>query len=141
MIEAEHEHLKRYRGLAYKNTVKTIKELSKNNRLFIVSNCQKGYIELFLDSYDLHEYFVDYMCWGDTFNMKGITLKELIERNNINNTCYVGDTSGDKSAAGYAGIPFIYAKYGFGYVEDYNYSIDDISEVIDLLESGVVNEY
>ncbi len=134
LIEAEHEHLSRYRGLAYKNTVSTIKELSKDNRLFIVSNCQKGYIELFLDSYDLNDCFEDFMCWGDTLSFKGITLEQLIERNGIKNTCYVGDTSGDKSAADYVGIPFIYARYGFGYVEDYSHSIDDISEVKDVVK-------
>ncbi len=141
LIEKEHEYLRRHRGLAYKNTVSTIKELSKNNRLFIVSNCQKGYIELFLDSYDLRDYIVDFMCWGDTLSMKGITLEKIMERNDIKNTCYIGDTSGDKSAADYAGIPFIYAAYGFGYVEDYVYRIDDIKEVIGLLDKGVLDVF
>lgn len=34
---------------------------------------------------------------------------------------YVGDTEGDLKAARYARIPFIYAKYGFGQVSQYQY--------------------
>ncbi len=134
MIETEHEHLKRYRGLAFKNTVDTIKELSKKHRLFIVSNCQKGYIDIFLDSYNLRDYFVDYMCWGDTLTIKGITIKMLMQRNSIKNACYIGDTRGDMKAASYAGIPFIYATYGFGEAESYEKRIDDISEVLDIFK-------
>ncbi len=141
LIEKEHEYLKRQKGVAYKNTVRTIKELSKKNRLFIVSNCQKGYIELFLDSYDLRDYFEDFMCWGDTLSFKGITLKKIMEKNEIGPTCYVGDTSGDKSAADYADIPFIYARYGFGHVDSYAHAIDDIEEVIDLSNRGVLGDF
>jgi phosphoglycolate phosphatase len=31
---------------------------------------------------------------------------------------YVGDTTGDRDSAAKAGVPFIYANYGFGKVDD-----------------------
>jgi phosphoglycolate phosphatase len=34
--------------------------------------------------------------------------------NNIKFAVYIGDTEGDEKAARFAGIPFIYAEYGFG---------------------------
>ena len=34
-----------------------------------------------------------------------------------NETIYVGDTAGDKEAAQFAGIKFLYAAYGFGNLE------------------------
>ena len=40
------------------------------------------------------------------------------ERNIPGSTCYVGDTAGDQKAAKWAGIPFIYASYGFGQVDE-----------------------
>ena len=37
-----------------------------------------------------------------------------MERNNIKSAVYIGDTDGDEKAARFAGIPFVYAEYGFG---------------------------
>ena len=54
-----------------------------------------------------------------------------MERNHIKNAIYVGDTMSDKTAADFAGIPFCFASYGFGEVEEYDYKLDDI---VDLLE-------
>lgn len=129
MIEYEENYLKKYKIGIYKNTTETIKKLSDEYRLFIVSNCQKGYIDIFLDLYDLRRFFVDYLCWGDTETIKGKTIRMLMEKNKSKKSCYVGDTTGDKEAAFYAGIPFIYAKYGFGDVKEYDYCIDDISDL------------
>ena len=50
----------------------------------------------------------------------------------MKNPIYVGDTKGDMEASYYAGIPFVYASYGFGKVESFDYKINDISELLDL---------
>ncbi len=134
MMEYEDIYLKKYKIGIYKNTIETINFLSDKYGLFIVSNCQKGYIDVFLDLYDLRKYFVDYLCWGDTKTIKGKTIKTLMDKNNITNACYVGDTKGDKEAALCAEIPFIYAKYGFGDVKEYEYCIDDISVLKTIIE-------
>lgn len=39
-----------------------------------------------------------------------------MKRNHIESAVYVGDTEGDQAA----GIPFVYAAYGFGDVEGYD---------------------
>ncbi len=131
LIDSEQKYIEKDKctDAIFVNTIETIKRLSKNHRLFIVSNCQKGYIDLFLDKYDLRAFFVDYLCWGDTETIKGKTIKILMEKNELTKACYVGDTSGDKEAALYAKIPFVYATYGFGEVQEYDYFIDDISEL------------
>ena len=52
---------------------------------------------------------------------------------------YVGDTVSDSVGARFAGIPFIYAKYGFGEengrgkTDDYDKSISDISELCEII--------
>jgi histidinol phosphatase-like enzyme len=43
---------------------------------------------------------------------------------------YVGDTAGDQKAAKAAGIPFVYARYGFGEVEEYDFAIDSFEEIL-----------
>lgn len=91
-----------------------LSDLAKNRRLFIVSNCQKGYIEAFLTFSGFGRYFTDHMCWGDTLKPKSFTIRELMTRNGCTDAAYVGDTQGDCDASYDAGIPFIHAAYGFG---------------------------
>jgi len=43
---------------------------------------------------------------------------------------YVGDTLGDAEAAKKAGLPFIWARYGFGDVKEYDDLIDSPLELI-----------
>lgn len=127
------ENLLKNGGTLYNNMVETVQELSKYSSLYIVSNCVEGYIESFLKSSNLSNYFKDYESNGKTGLSKGENIKLIIERNHIKNAIYVGDTISDKKAADYANIPFVYASYGFGDVKQYDYKINQISEIIDML--------
>ena len=62
----ENEYLRENGGHIYKNTINTIKYLSNKYDLYIVSNCQSGYIEAFLCHYSMEKYFKDYECSGNT---------------------------------------------------------------------------
>ena len=126
------ENLLKEGGTLYPNTRETIINLSKKYKLYIVSNCVKGYIESFLNTSGLKDYFDDYESYGNTLLSKGENIKLVIERNNLKNPIYVGDTSGDMEGAKIAGIPFVYASYGFGDVESFDYKIDDISELLNI---------
>ncbi len=119
-------------GTLYPNTRDTIIKLSKKYKLYIVSNCVKGYIESFLNTSGLKDYFSDYESYGNTLLSKGENIKLVIDRNNLKNPIYVGDTKGDMEASNYAGIPFVYAAYGFGKVEGFDYKINDISELLNI---------
>ena len=126
------ENLLKEGGTLYPNTRDTIIKLSKKYKLYIVSNCVKGYIESFLNTSGLKDYFSDYESYGNTLLSKGENIKLVIDRNNLKNPIYVGDTKGDMEASNYAGIPFVYAAYGFGKVEVFDYKINDISELLNL---------
>jgi phosphoglycolate phosphatase len=121
------------RALLYDKLEETLEELSKKYKLFIVSNCQCGYIESFFESHKLNDYFVDYECSGKTGLTKGENIKLIIKRNNLVKPVYVGDTERDLKAARFAGIPFIYARYGFGEVKEYDYVIDSFDELLNLI--------
>lgn len=123
------ENLLKEGGTLYPNTRETIINLSRKYKLYIVSNCVKGYIESFLNTSGLKAYFDDYESYGNTLLSKGENIKLVIERNNLKNPIYVGDTKGDMEASYYAGIPFVYATYGFGKVESFDYKINDISQL------------
>lgn len=47
-------------------------------------------------------------------------------------TVYVGDTNGNAESAKVAEIPLVYARYGFGNVEEYDYVIDSFEELLTL---------
>ena len=88
----ENEYLSKYGSKIYENTINTIKILYENYNLYIVSNCQAGYIEAFLNYYNLKRYFKDYESSGNTGKDKEFNIKEILERNNIKDAVYVGDT-------------------------------------------------
>ena len=124
------ENLLKNGGTLYQKLKHTIIELSREYKLYIVSNCVEGYIESFLKTSGLEKYFCDYECNGKTGLSKGENIKLVIDRNGLKKSVYVGDTISDKEAADYAGVPFVYAAYGFGMVESYDYKIDDISDLL-----------
>lgn len=107
------------RDLSYPGMRTCMEELAETYRLYIVSNCQCGYIELVMEKNQIGHLIRDFECFGNTGTSKGETIRILMERNHIavSDAVYIGDTQGDYEAASMAGIPFIFAEYGFGKVE------------------------
>jgi len=133
--EDEKNYLAANGGVLYPELEKTLSALSENHRLFIVSNCQNGYIEAFFEYYSLERYFTDYLCWGDTRRLKGETLKIIMKKNHCASAAYVGDTQGDFDAARIAGIPFVHAAYGFGRLSaEPDASAASVSELVKIFE-------
>jgi phosphoglycolate phosphatase len=119
-------------NLLFPGVKETLEKLSEKCRLFIVSNCQSGYIELFMEKAGVEKYITDYECFGDTLKSKGENIKLVMERNNLEDAIYVGDTQGDYEATVLAGVPFVFAKYGFGKPEGYYLAIDEFKELLNL---------
>jgi phosphoglycolate phosphatase len=105
--------------IEYDHVVETIQSMAKTRRLFIVSNCQKGYIELVMEKMGITSYISDYECFGNTGNRKSLNIIDIVKRNSIAHPVYVGDTQGDCDACKEATVPFIWASYGFGNVNSY----------------------
>lgn len=133
-FQKEIQNLLKYGGRLYPGTKSTIQKLAKQFKLYIVSNCIEGYIESFFDTTGLGEYFSDFESHGRTGLSKGENIKLVMERNQIEQAIYVGDTISDKVAASQAGIPFAYASYGFGQVEEYDYYLNQIEDLLHLVK-------
>jgi len=101
-------------GELYPGVVEGLHALRERYPLFIVSNCQAGYIENFLALSGLGELFTDFECIGNTGQRKPENLRRVIERNGLRNPVMVGDTTGDEEAARLCGVPFAFVSYGFG---------------------------
>ena len=132
----ENEWLPVRGGILYDGVPETLARLKADGyRLFIVSNCQSGYIEAFLTAHGLTELFEDIECTGNTGFCKAENIRLVIERNGLDSPVFVGDTISDGSAARTAGIPFVYAKYGFGELckrgrtGDYDEAIENFKEM------------
>jgi len=101
-------------GALYPGVEDGLARLSGCLPLFIVSNCQSGYIEAFLGRNGLRTRFVDFECWGNTGLSKGGNLARIIERNRLRAPIMVGDAPGDQAAARECAIPFAHVTWGFG---------------------------
>lgn len=131
--EAENDYLLSHGGLLYKKAEQTLKELkAMGYHLYIVSNCQDGYIQTFLKCTSLAPLFDDIEMWGRTGLQKGDNIRLVIERNHIDNAIYLGDTQGDFDACKVADVPFVFAKYGMGNAQNPPYSIEKLYDITTL---------
>lgn len=114
--DAEHAALRKQCAPLYEGLEETLQILSQSYPLFIVSNCQAGYIEVFLEATGFGHYFKGHLCPGDTGKDKAGNISQIIKDHQLKTPVYVGDTMGDYESCQKAGIPFIFASYGFGSV-------------------------
>ncbi len=132
-LEEEHRYLRQVGGKVYPHVEETLATLADRCPLFIASNCEQGYIENFLELTGYGKYFRDHISFGDTNQRKGPNTRLLMERHGLKQPIFVGDAGVDRRAAAYVGIPFVWARYGFGQLEPFDYVIDDIRELLPLL--------
>lgn len=125
----EQKYLIEHGANMYDGVMETFDELKKDYALAIVSNCQSGYLNAFLTHYYLKDVFTDYECAGSSPLPKGENIRLLFERNGFEKALYVGDTKSDENAAKEAGLPFVYASYGFGEVDNYVAKINSFEEI------------
>jgi phosphoglycolate phosphatase len=115
--KSELETLHTKGGELYPSLDETLGYLARRYKLFIVSNCQSGYIEVFLKLSNVGHYFSGHQCYGTKGNPKAENIKDIVNDYELRAPVYIGDTMGDYDSATKAGVPFIFADYGFGKVE------------------------
>ena len=132
----EQEALKEnHEDISYPAVRDTIKALAQKFRLYIVSNCQSGYIELTMEKNKIADFISDHECYGDTGMGKADNLRLLVRRNGIKAPVYVGDTQGDADACREAGVKFVWAGYGFGSVQEFAAKINRFDQLLDLFQN------
>lgn len=118
-----------YGAKLYPDMVETLRELSKDYRVMIASNCVCGYIEGFLRYSGLSDAVCDFAHPGVTGLPKAGNIRLLMERNGIDRALMVGDTILDYEAAVGADVPFVFAAYGFGQVPQAEWRIRGLHEL------------
>lgn len=113
-IQEENAYIAEHGGFLYPGVEQMLRTLSAEMPLFIVSNCDHGYIEAFLSYFQLEKYFTATICNGDSPIGKAANIARVLREHSLSRPVYIGDTQWDEEAANAAACPFIHAAYGFG---------------------------
>ena len=135
--DIENEWLAVHHAALYDGVLNTLKTLSAKMPLFIVSNCQGGYIEVMKETTGLTPYITDHLCPDDTGHAKASNIRAIVEKHNLKSPIYVGDTQGDLNASREAGVKFVFASYGFGQVDSYDGVIEKPEDLLTLSETDI----
>lgn len=127
----ENEYVREHGGILFDNVKDVLSALHEKYFVGIVSNCQSGYIEAFLEHYNLGKFVDAARSFGDFHKEKAQNIKDVIEENEIEKAIYVGDIYNDCLSAQAAGVPFVLARYGFAPFE-YETGIDSLEEIIQI---------
>ena len=127
--DEENAYLERTGGTLYPGLEETLATLSARWPLYVVSNCQEGYIEAFYAAHGLGHYFAGSENAGHTGLPKWDNISLVARREGLSRVLYVGDTEMDCDAAHRAVVPFIHARYGFGRAPEADYTIDALAEL------------
>lgn len=138
-MERENRYLEENEcAIGYPGIREAVEALARNHRLFIVSNSQCGYPELCIEKLGLGEFIQGHMCFGDTGTSKGKTIRTLMAKYGIESAIYVGDTQGDYEATLEAGVPFLWAAYGFDTPAGFTLRADCPADLVKLEREGLL---
>ncbi len=137
-FDAETEVLKQSGAILYDGVPALLSALHERYFVAVVSNSQDGYVQAFLDYYDLWNYVDDIEMAGRTGLPKGDNIGLVLDRAGIEraDALYVGDTQGDLEAADQAGIGFVYAAYGFGKIARKAVAAENPEQLLPLIETA-----
>ncbi len=116
-------------GKLYDGVKEGLHRLAEKYPLFILSNCAKGIIRLFIDWAGINEHITDELAHGVNFLPKQHNIKLLAEKHHLKNPVYIGDTQGDSEQSRLAGVPFVFVSYGFGQTENYDLKFNDFKSL------------
>jgi len=135
-MEEDNRVVARLGGVLYPGVEEGLPRLAQRYPLFIVSNCQAGYIEAFLNWTGWSAMFHDFECWGNTGQPKAVNTARVMERNGLSAPLFIGDTEGDSRAARSCGLRFAHVGYGFGRCDDFDLAVESFPELVSRMLEG-----
>jgi phosphoglycolate phosphatase len=130
-----HELLPACGGILYDGVKEGLQQLATKYKLFILSNCAKGIIRLFIDWAGIDDHITDELAYGINLMPKHHNIGLLAEKHSLKHPVYIGDTAGDGEQTRLAGIPFVFVSYGFGDTDDYDFRFDDFKSLTEYFMS------
>jgi len=132
--DCERASVERDGGTFYDGALEAVSRLAREFAVFLVSNCQEWYLELFLGFSGLGPLLSGVDCHGRSGLPKSEMLSQMKRARSLTAPVYVGDTASDEAAARTAGITHIHASWGFGQPEGDPLIVDSFAALLALLE-------
>lgn len=127
----EAEMMPQLGGRLYPGVRSTLEKLSGTHKLFMVSNCDASGLPNFYHFTGLGPLFTDGLSFGMTKQGKSANIHVLVSLYNLEHPLYVGDVRQDCLDAHAAGVPFVWASYGFGTdVAEADYRLRTIEDLL-----------
>lgn len=133
----EEAAIKQQGGKFYGSLPETLETLSGHYDLYLVSNCQRWYLDLFFELSGVRRFFKGSDCFGNSRRNKTKMLQNLKQEHGFIKPAYVGDTDLDEESAQKAGYVFIHAAYGFGRAKTPDLVIHSLKELTVLTKTPV----
>ena len=123
----------------FSNNMKDLfKRLSENYDIYIISNCPRIYLETFINIADVREYITNSYTIDDGEKEDHL---RIITNNYKEKALFLGDSHFDyESIDDHSKVYFIYAKYGYIKTDTYDYSINNLDELYELLNKIDIKE-
>ena len=125
---AEDDMMPQLGGTLYPGVYEGLKKLSQHYRLFMVSNCGRNGLHNFMQFTETAHFFSGSISYGENPVPQSGNMQYIIKQYGLNGAIYVGDTQGDCDETHRAGIPFAYARYGFGSCQGYDIAFDNFAD-------------
>ena len=131
--DCETEAVQSSGGEFFDGVIDGIQALAGESKVFLVSNCQEWYLNLFLGFSGLKPALAGFDCHGLSSLPKNEMLSRIKSHHSLHHPVYVGDTAGDEAAAKSAGIEFVHVAWGFGDSEGAAKTVGSFTELLDYL--------
>jgi phosphoglycolate phosphatase len=138
--QCETEAVRADGGEFFEGVLDGIRRLAEQYKIFLVSNCQEWYLELFLDLSALRPVLTGFDCHGLSGLPKNEMLLRLKDNQSLHYPAYIGDTAGDETAAKLSGMDFIHAAWGFGQPAAESTTVHSFSKLLRYLTPAATTE-
>ena len=108
--------------------------------MFLLSNCGVDGLNVMMDCVGIRQYISEAVTYGATNVSKCDNLLAIARRNHLQRLVYVGDTDGDCRQTHAAGLPFVFASWGFGNCDDADLRVDSFQQLTDIFINLKKNE-
>jgi phosphoglycolate phosphatase len=128
-------------GVFYDGALDGVTRLAREYRVFLVSNCEEWYLNLFLRFSRLGSVLSGTDCHGMSGMAKDEMLRRMARDYRLNRPVYIGDTAADEEAAARAAMAFIHAAWGFGKPLGAPKSVSSFADLAGYLVTNNVGAY
>ena len=125
----EKEMMPRLGGEPFPGVREGLKQLSEKYSVFLLSNCGENGLRDMMNHVGIKDYVTEAVTFGSTKRPKDENLIYIKDKYALKNPVYVGDTQSDCASTHKAGLPFVFASYGFGTCESPDLSFESFEDL------------